>query len=111
MTAAEYKEYFENCNKVTGRVHHVSHRPPRQEKNDNFSSPSIMTVGRHIATDGGAQQDITTKRIPLSLPVSPEFFVCVCVRTDSFIMTQLHWLTGTDVELTVKPSETSHNAC
>lgn len=31
----------------------------------------------HGATDGGAQQDITTKRIPLSLPGAPDFF-CVC---------------------------------
>lgn len=29
---------------------------------------------QHRATDGGAQQDITTKRIPVSLPVTLDFF-------------------------------------
>lgn len=71
-------------------------------------SLSIEAVGHHGATDGGAQQDITTKRIPLSSPVTLDFFF---VGTDSFIVTQLDWLTGTGVELLVKPSETRHYPC
>lgn len=51
------------------------------------------------ATDGGAQQDARTKRI---LPVSLDLFFA---RTDSFIVTQLHWLPASGVELLVKPSE------
>jgi len=83
-----WMEYSEYCEKMTPsclKCQNTVRGPPP----DLFSFFSLLqTAGHRWATDGGAQQDIPTKRIPLSLPRHSG------LRTDSLIVTQLDWLTG-----------------
>lgn len=67
--------------------------------------PPTRTATHPRATDGGAQQDRTTKRIPSSLADSLDFSFFFAV-TVPFIRTQRCWLTGTDAPLSRKPTET-----
>lgn len=69
--------------------------------------PRARTANHPRATDGGAQQDRTTKRIPCSLADSLDFSFFFAVAVP-FIKTQLCWLTGTDVPLSLKITETCH---